>query len=119
MFFILSKKLFLFSKIFKCLYFHLNLCIFFSLSAIAFRASFKINLKVYDIINCVNKNFKLVSTIFYQILIFSSNGRPSKTMKCFHLKSSFRSQDIQTFVTFSLPFHTFQIQKGKWKWNNL
>ena len=37
----------------------------------------------------------------------------------FHLKSSFRSRDIQIFVFFSLPFHTFQIQKGKWKWNNL
>ena len=41
--------------------------------------------------------------------------------KCFlfHRKSSFRSQDIQMFVIFSLPFHIFQIQKGKWKWNNL
>ena len=37
----------------------------------------------------------------------------------FHLKTSFRSRDIQIFVIFSLPFHTFQIQKGKWKWNNL
>ena len=37
----------------------------------------------------------------------------------FHLKSYFRSRDIQMFVTFSLPFHTFQIQKDKWKWNNL
>ena len=24
----------------------------------------------------------------------------------------------QIFI-FSLPFHTFQIQKDKWKWNNL
>ena len=41
--------------------------------------------------------------------------------KCFffHLKSSFFSQDIQIFVLFCLPFHTFLIQKGKWKWNNL
>ena len=37
----------------------------------------------------------------------------------FHLKSSFRSRDIQISVIFSLPFHTFQIQKGIWKWNNL
>ena len=59
---------------------------------------------------------------FLSIFIFSSNDRPSKTMeKCFlfHLKSFFRSQDIQISVIFSLPFHTFQIQKGKWKWNNL
>ena len=41
--------------------------------------------------------------------------------KCFlfHLQSSFRSQEIQIFVIFSLPLHTFKIQKGKWKWNNL
>ena len=59
---------------------------------------------------------KLVSAILYQIFIFSSNDRPSKTMKyvfLFHLKSSFRFQDTQIFVTFSLPFHTLQIQKGK------
>ena len=64
---------------------------------------------------------KLVSTIFYQIFIFPSNDRPSKTMKyiLFYLKSSFCSQDIQIFVFFSLPFHTFQTQKEKWKWNNL
>ena len=41
--------------------------------------------------------------------------------KCFlfYLKSSFRSRDIQIFVIFPLLFHTFQIQKGKWEWNNL
>ena len=61
---------------------------------------------------------KLVSAIFYQIFIFPSNDGPSKTEKCFlfHLKSSFHSHD---FVIFSLPFHTSQVQKGKWKWNNL
>ena len=37
----------------------------------------------------------------------------------FHLKSSFHSPDIQIFVYFPLPFLTVQIQKGKWKWNNL
>ena len=30
-----------------------------------------------------------------------------------------RSEDIEVFVIFPLPFHTFQIQKDKWKWNNL
>ena len=64
---------------------------------------------------------KPVSTIFINFLFFSPNDRPLKTMKffLFHLKSSFHSQDIQIFVIFSLPFHTFQIQKDKWKWNNL
>ena len=58
---------------------------------------------------------KLVSALFYQIFIFY------QIIKCFlfHLKSSFRSQDIHIFVVFSLPFHTFQIQKNKWKWNDL
>ena len=64
---------------------------------------------------------KLAFTIFYQIFIFSPNDSPLKTMKCFlfYLKTSFHSWDIQIFVIFSLPFHTFQIQKDKWKWNNL
>ena len=46
---------------------------------------------------------------------------PQKLSKMFlfHLKSSFCSQDIQVYVVFSLPFHTFEIQKDKWKWNNL
>ena len=41
--------------------------------------------------------------------------------KCFllHLKTSFRSQDIQILEILSLPFQTFQIQKDKLKWNNL
>ena len=65
-------------------------------------------------------DLKLVSTIFYQFFIFSPNDSSSKTGKCFlfYLKSPFRSQDIQTFVFSPLPFHFFQIQKDKWKWNN-
>ena len=72
-------------------------------------------------IHQLQNTLKLVSAIFYQIFIFSPNDSPSKTEKCFlfHLKSSFRSRDIQIFVIFSHPFHTFQIQKDKWKWNNL
>ena len=64
--------------------------------------------------------FMKISAIFYQIFIFSKNDSHLKT-KCFlfHLKSSSRSRDIQVFVIFSFPFHTFQIQKDKWKWNNL
>ena len=52
-----------------------------------------------------NVLLKLVCAIFYQISIFSSNDRPSKTMKngfYFIEKSSFHSWDIQIFVTFSL-----------------
>ena len=65
---------------------------------------------------------KLVSIIFYQIFVFSRNDSPLKTMKnvfLFYLKNSFRSRDIKIFEIFFLPFHTFQIQKGKWKSNNL
>ena len=49
-------------------------------------------------------SLKLVSAIFYQIFISSPNDSPSKTEKCFlfHLKSSFRSRDIQIFVIFPL-----------------
>ena len=71
------------------------------------------------IITC---NLKLVSTIFYQIFIFSQNDSPLKTMTdvfLFHLKSSSPSRDIQIFVIFSFPFDIFQILKDKWKWNNL
>ena len=68
-----------------------------------------------------SKLLKLVPAIFYQFFIFSPNEPFKNYEKCFlfHLKSSFRSQDIQVFVIFSLPFHTFQIQKDKWNWNNL
>ena len=34
----------------------------------------------------------------------------------FHQKSPFCSQDTEMFVFCSLLFHTFQIQKDKWKW---
>ena len=37
----------------------------------------------------------------------------------FHLKCSFHSRDILIFVILPLPFRTFQIQRDKWKWNNL
>ena len=42
-----------------------------------------------------------------------------KNVFLFHLENSFCSGDIQFFVVFSLHFHTFKIQKDKWKWNNL
>ena len=58
---------------------------------------------------------------FLSNFYFLPNDSPSKTVKnvfLFDLKSSFRSRDIKIIVFFPLPFHTFQIQKGKWKWNN-
>ena len=55
---------------------------------------------------------------FFQQMIARNNNNYEKYF-LFHPKSSFRSQDIQIFVIFPLPFHTFQIQKDKWKWNNL
>ena len=49
-----------------------------------------------------------MSTIFYQIFIFSPNDSPLKTMK-----------SVKFFVIFSLSFYTFQIQTEKWECNNL
>ena len=60
--------------------------------------------------------------LFFIKFLFFTKCYPFKNFeKCilFHLKSYFRSRDIQIFVIFPLPFHTFQIQKNKWTWNNL
>ena len=48
---------------------------------------------------------KAVSTIFLRNFWFSPNDSPSKNMRCFlyHLKSSFRSRDIQIFFISSFP----------------
>ena len=50
-------------------------------------------------------NLKLVSAIFYQIFIYLQIIALKKNEKCFlfHLKSSFRSRDIQIFVFPSSP----------------
>ena len=50
--------------------------------------------------------FKAWICYFHQMFIFSPNDSPSKTEKCFlfHLKSSFRSWDIQIFVFLSFFF---------------
>ena len=59
---------------------------------------------------------------YFLSFFFPTRWQPFKNYeKCLllHLKSSFRSQDIQIFLIFSLPFHTFQTQKDKWEWNNL
>ena len=65
---------------------------------------------------------KACISYFLSNFYFFTNWWPLKNYeKCFlfHLKTSFCSRDIQIFVIFSLPFYTFQIQKDKWKWNNL
>ena len=75
-----------------------------------------------DFLCHINHLLKLVSAIFILNFCFSTKWYPFQNYgKCFlfHEKSSFRSRDIQNFVIFSLPFHTLQIQKDKWKWNNL
>ena len=61
---------------------------------------------------------KLVTTIFYQILIFSPNDSPSKTIKnvFYFIEKALFVLEISKFL---FLFHTFQIQKDKWKWNNL
>ena len=63
----------------------------------------------------------VVAAIFYQIFIFSSNDRPLKPMKnvFYFIEKVLFILEIFNFCNFSLPFYTFQIQKGKWKWNNL
>ena len=64
----------------------------------------------------------LVSAISYHFFIFSLNDSPSKTMKSVFFISSKKLLSFSrysNFCIFSLPFHTFQIQKDKWKWNNL
>ena len=51
-------------------------------------------------------------SFFHQVIAFQ------KLWKMFFISSNI-SQDIQIFVVFSFPFHTFQIQNDKLKWNNL
>ena len=66
--------------------------------------------------------FKACLCYFLSNFYFFTKWQPFKNYeKCFlfNLKSSFCSRDIQIFVFFSLPLHTVQVQKDKWKWNNL
>ena len=52
---------------------------------------------------------------FLSIFIFSSNYRPSKTIKnvFYFIEKALSVLEIFKFLFFSLLFHTFQIQKGK------
>ena len=62
--------------------------------------------------------FKACVRYFLSNFYFLIKWQPFKNyVFLFHRKSSFCSRDIQFFVILSLLSHTFQIQKGKWKWN--
>ena len=58
---------------------------------------------------------KLVSTIFYQFFIFSSNYRPSKTEKCFFISSKklFSFSRYSIFCNFFPSFPHFPDSKGQ------
>ena len=59
--------------------------------------------------------FQLCVRYFLSLFYFFTKWKPFKNYeKCFlfHLKSSFHPRHIQIFVIFSLPFRTFEIQKG-------
>ena len=73
------------------------------------------------LLNLSNKiNLKLVSAISYEIFIFSPNDSPQKLKNIFiSSKKLFSFSRYSNVCNFSLPFHIFQIQKNKWKWNNL
>ena len=68
-----------------------------------------------------NQYLSLCPLFFIKFLFFHQMIALQNYEKCFlfNLKRSFCFQDIQIFVIFSFPFHIFQIQKDKWKWNNL
>ena len=68
--------------------------------------------------NTISK-VKFVSVIFHHFAKWKPFKIYKKKCFLFQLKSSFPSWDIQIFVIFIFAFHTFQIQKDKWEWNNL
>ena len=53
--------------------------------------------------------------------IFWPNDSPSKTMKNIFISSKkpFPFSRYSSFFNFFRSFHPFQVQKDKWKWNNL
>ena len=75
----------------------------------------------WDIICEITNLLKACVHYFLSNFCFLTKWQSFKNYeKCFlfHLKSSFYSRDIQFFLIFPLLFHTFQMQKDKWKWNN-
>ena len=74
---------------------------------------------LYDFINCpALVDIKGYVCYFYQFFIFSPNYGPSKTMKDVFISSKklFSFLRYSNFCNFP---HTFQIQKDKWKWNDI
>ena len=63
-------------------------------------------------------HLKLVCTIFIRFLFFDQLIALQKLLKV-GSKKLFSFSRYSVFAIFSLPFHTFQIQKDYWKWNNL
>ena len=63
----------------------------------------------------------LVSAIFYRIFIFHQMIALQKLWKVFFISSKklFSFSRYSNFCNFSLPFHNFQLQKDRWKWNKL
>ena len=74
------------------------------------------NLKIALIYVCILKAcVRYFLSNFYFFTKWQTLNKYEKSF-LFHLKSSFRSQDIFVFLPF---LSTFQNQKVKWKWNNL
>ena len=72
-------------------------------------------------VNHYSSNLTLVSAISNQIFIFNQMIGLHKLWKILFVSSKefFSFLRYSSFCNFSLLFHTFQIQTGKWKWNNL
>ena len=64
---------------------------------------------------------KLVSANFYQTFIFSLNDSPLKTMKnvVYLIAKPLFVLVMFKFLQFFSFLSSFQIEKDKWKWNNL
>ena len=73
--------------------------------------------------NCSSPNLKLLPAIFFIKFLFFTKWYPFKNYEkrfLFHLKTSFRSQNIQTFVFSSSPlFSPASHYSGGWSKKNL
>ena len=77
--------------------------------------SFESNLRSSGFFKACAHNFFIKCLFFHQMIAHQ------KLWKMFFTSSKklFSFSRYSSFVIFSLPFQTFQIQKGKRKWNNL
>ena len=76
---------------------------------------------LYGRIKWLTNFLSLCPLFFVKFLFFHQTIALQKLWKMFFIssKTPFVLQIFKLFVIFSLPFHTFQIQNDKWKWNNL